>query len=190
MSSSSNVASSGGRPAADEEADPNRPNRLRQDQPRDIPRGRTERHPHADFPAALFDEVGQHAEQARRASAPAPARRGRPSTRTRPAGSRSPSSTGSRMVDHLTRHVGIDRGQSIQERLPGQFGIAVHARDQRRAGRRRHAPANRRPPYSMGRCGIRRRLGRPRRRCTCVIRAGALLRVASRRAGVGSRRTA
>ena len=62
---SSNAASPAADTAADEEAEADGPDRLRQDQPRDISSGRTERHPHADFPGALLDEVRQHAEQAR-----------------------------------------------------------------------------------------------------------------------------
>ena len=97
--------------------------------------GRTERHPHADFPGALLDEVRQHAEQARQRQRQGQARRGRPSTRTRAAASRSPSwsATASSPPASMVGSIALNR---FEKRLPCQFGIAVDARDERGPGHR------------------------------------------------------
>ena len=158
---SSNAASPAAEPPPMKRPNADRPDRLQYDQPRDVSSGRTERHPHADFPGALFDEVRQHAEQARQRQ-----RQGQPAEDDRQP-ERDLQEVGLHPGQrphghHLAGHVGIDRGQSIEERLPCQFGIAVDARDERRLGHRgtrRHVDDG---LFEVVRSGTRRRLGRPR----------------------------
>ena len=94
--------------------------------------GRAERHPHADLPGALLDEIREHAEQPRQ----------RQQKRQRSKHQRQPERNRQkirfRARDGPQRrdlaHVGIDRRQPIDERMARALGIAAHTQRERRPG--------------------------------------------------------